>query len=156
VDQNAFSHISWGAAVVEIEIDPIDYTPRIRGAWLGVDGGRILSENKARRALTLGTIHALGWASREELVYEEGKIPDAGFRNSGVPAPGDIPPIHIDFVWNDSANSKGIGELPFNCVPAAYVQAVSQAMDYPFEKIPVTAKDIWDARKKAEEKEREA
>jgi CO/xanthine dehydrogenase Mo-binding subunit len=40
---------------------------------------------------------------------------------------------------------KGIGELPFSTVPAAYVQAVSQALDHPFEKLPVCAEDIWEA-----------
>ncbi|GHV32891.1 hypothetical protein AGMMS4952_24120 [Spirochaetia bacterium] len=59
-----------------------------------------------------------------------------------------IPPIHLDFIWNDTVKAKGIGELPFSCIPAAYVQAVSQAMDYPFEKIPLTARDVWEAEKR--------
>jgi CO/xanthine dehydrogenase Mo-binding subunit len=156
VDQNALTHLSWGAAVVEVEIDPVEYNPRIRGAWLGIDGGRILSENRARRSLKLGTIHALSWASREEVIYEEGRIPDKYLYHYSILSPREIPPIHVDFIWNDTVTPKGIGELPFNCIPAAYVQAVSQAMDYPFEKIPLTAKDVWDAKKKLEEKEREA
>jgi CO/xanthine dehydrogenase Mo-binding subunit len=156
VDQNALTHLSWGAAVVEVEIDPVEYNPRIRGAWLGIDGGRILSEGRARRSLKLGAVHALSWASREELIYEEGGIPDGYVHNYSILSPREIPPIHIDFIWNDTVNPKGIGELPFNCLPAAYVQAVSQAMDYPFEKIPLTAKDVWDVKKKLEEKEREA
>jgi CO/xanthine dehydrogenase Mo-binding subunit len=156
VDQNALTHLSWGAAVVEVEIDPMEYSPRIRGAWLGIDGGRILSERRARRSLKLGVIHALDWASREEVIYEEGRIPDECFHNYSILSPREIPPIRIDFIWNDTVNPKGIGELPFNCIPAAYVQAVSQAMDYPFEKIPLTAKDVWDAKKKLEEKEHEA
>jgi CO/xanthine dehydrogenase Mo-binding subunit len=155
-DQNSLTHLSWGAAVVEVEIDPVEYVPKIRGVWMGVDGGRILSESHARRSLTFSVIHALGWASREETGYESGKIPDDRVYHYELPRPQDIPPIHIDFVWNDTVNSRGIGELPFNCVPAAYVQAVSQAMDYPFETIPLTAKNIWDVRKKLEEKEREA
>ncbi|MDR2186125.1 MAG: xanthine dehydrogenase family protein molybdopterin-binding subunit [Treponema sp.] len=156
VDQNVLTHLSWGAAVAEVEIDPVEYSPRIKGVWLGIDGGRILSESRARRSLKLGAIHALSWASREELVYEEGRIPDAYFHNYSILSLREIPPIHIDFIWNDTVNPKGIGELPFNCIPAAYVQAVSQAMDYPFEKIPLTAKDVWDAKKKLEEKEHEA
>jgi CO/xanthine dehydrogenase Mo-binding subunit len=146
-DPQAFSLLSWGAAVVEVEIYPFEYTPKIRGAWLGVDAGKILSEAEARRSLKFSTIQALGWASREQLAYVEGQIPLRHIYDYDIPSPPDIPPVHIDFIWNDTVNPKGIGELPFSCVPAAYAQAVSQAVDHPFEKIPVTARDVWEALK---------
>jgi CO/xanthine dehydrogenase Mo-binding subunit len=146
-DPQAFSLLSWGAAVVEVEIYPFDYTPKIRGAWLAVDAGKVLSEAQARRSLKFSTIQALGWASREQLSYVEGQIPLRHIYDYDIPSPPDIPPVHIDFIWNDTASPKGIGELPFSCVPAAYVQAVSQAMDHPFEKIPVTAREVWEALK---------
>jgi CO/xanthine dehydrogenase Mo-binding subunit len=146
-DAQALSQLSWGAAVVEVEVDPFEYTPRIRGAWLGVDAGKILSEARARRSLKFSIIQALGWASREQLSYIDGQIPLRHIYDYNIPDPQDIPPIQIDFIWNDTVNPKGIGELPYNCIPAAYVQAVSQAMDYPFEKIPLTARDVWDALK---------
>jgi CO/xanthine dehydrogenase Mo-binding subunit len=146
IDENAFARLSWGSAVVEVEIDPIEFTPKIRGVWLGVDGGKILSESRARRSLKFSVIQALGWASREKIGYEEGRIPDRQIEYYDIPHPRDVPPIHIDFIWNDT-RPKGIGELPFSCVPAAFIQAVSQAMDYPFRHIPLTARDIWDAEK---------
>jgi CO/xanthine dehydrogenase Mo-binding subunit len=92
-------------------------------------------------------VHALGWASWEKLDYVEGRIAPEMMRDYNLPDPSDIPPVHIDFLWNDTGDAKGIGELPFNCVPAAFVQAVSQAMDHPFERIPLTALDIWEAGK---------
>jgi CO/xanthine dehydrogenase Mo-binding subunit len=153
MDQNTFSRPGWGAGVVEVEIDPIEYIPKIRGVWLGIDGGRILSESSARRSLRFSAIHALGWASREKLRYIEGVIPQADLLNYDLPTPEDIPPIQIDFIWNDTAFPKGIEELPFSCIPAAYVRAVSQAMDRPFLRIPITARDIWEAEKsKSQEK----
>jgi CO/xanthine dehydrogenase Mo-binding subunit len=147
IDGNALLRLGWGAAAVEVEIDPIEYIPEIRGIWLGIDGGRILSEPKARRSIFHSTLHALGWASREYLVYKDGKIPLEQIHRYGIPVPQEIPPVHIDFIWNNAAAPKGIEELPFSCVPAAYVQAVSQAMDHPFEKIPLGALDIWEAEK---------
>jgi CO/xanthine dehydrogenase Mo-binding subunit len=146
-DPQAFSLLSWGAAVVEVEIYPYEYTPKIRGAWLGVDAGKVLSESQARRSLKFSTIQALGWASREQLSYVEGQIPLRHIYDYDIPSPPDIPPVHIDFIWNDTVNPKGIGELPFSCIPAAYAQAVSQAVDHPFEKIPITARDVWEALK---------
>ncbi|AEF85886.1 putative aldehyde oxidase and xanthine dehydrogenase family protein [Treponema primitia ZAS-2] len=145
-DAQALSQLSCAAAVVEVEIDPLEYTPKIRGAWIGVDAGKILSETRARRSLKFSAIQALGWASREHLAYEDGQIPLQSIYDYDIPSPKDIPPIQIDFIWNDKS-PKGIEELPFSCIPAAYAQAVSQAIDHPFEKIPLTARDIWEAGK---------
>jgi CO/xanthine dehydrogenase Mo-binding subunit len=97
--------------------------------------------------MRFSTIQALGWASGERLGYEEGKIPAGQFLTYNLPDIREIPPIYIDFIFNETASPKGIGDVPFNCVPAAFVQAVSQAVDHPFDQLPVTARDIWDTGK---------
>jgi CO/xanthine dehydrogenase Mo-binding subunit len=145
IDQSAFARSGWGAAVVEVEIDPVEYTPKIRGVWMSVDGGKILSQRQAWRSVRFSIIQALGWASREKVNYEEGRIPVKQFFGYGLPNLLEIPPIHIDFIWNDTVPPKGIGDVPFNCIPAAFVQAISQATDHHFERLPVTAEDIWNA-----------
>ena len=147
IDHLAFARPSWGAAIVEIEVDPVSFEPLIRGIWFAADGGKLLNEKRAVRSLKTGIIHALGWASREQLRYEGGKIPFECFRDYDIPSPAEIPPIEVGFISTDSLISKGIGDLPFACVPAAYVQAVSQAMDHHFENIPLCAHEIWDAWK---------
>jgi CO/xanthine dehydrogenase Mo-binding subunit len=145
IDSAVFAHPGWGAAVVEIEIDPVSFQPHVRGVWLAVDGGKILSQVRARRSLKTAVIHALSWVSHEQIGYTGGKIPEDCFRRYSLLSTMEAPPVHIDFIFNDTAAPKGIGELPFSCIPAAYVQAVSQAMNHPFEKIPLGALDIWNA-----------
>lgn len=152
-DQNAFSPLSWAAAVVETEVDARDYCPKVRGIWLGVDGGKILSEKGARRAITFSAVQALSWASRETVSYIDGRIPDSQIYSYDLMSPAEIPPVHIDFLWGDTALPKGIGELPFHCVPAAYAQALSQAMDYPFEEIPLGSGNLWEKRKAGRKEE---
>ena len=147
IDPEAFSNPGSGAAVVEIEMEPVSLTPVIRGIWLIVDGGRILNKHMASHALRTGIIQALGWACREQIFYENGKIPLDYYRDYNIPSPEEIPPIHLDFFQSESTDQKGVGELPFSCIPAAYVQAVSQAMDHHFEKIPLNSREIWDAWK---------
>ena len=146
-DASAFANPAWGAAVTEIEIDLISLKPVVRGIWLMIEGGKILSETKAQRSLKLSAIHALNWSCREEVIYDNGIIHDDIIRSYGLPVLEEAPPIRISFLPNDSTIPKGIGELPYSCIPAAYVQAVSQAMDYPFEKIPLSARDVWEAEK---------
>jgi CO/xanthine dehydrogenase Mo-binding subunit len=161
--------LSWVAAVVEVIIDQISYVPNIRGVWLGVAAGHILSEEQqARCSLKTSVIHALGWAAREKLSYERGKIPNSYLFSYDIPTLAELPPIHIDFVpylfnYDIPALTElptivqrecAIGELPYNSVPAAYVQAVSQAMDYPFAKIPLSAGDVWEVEKARLEKTR--
>ncbi|MDR1420110.1 MAG: molybdopterin-dependent oxidoreductase [Treponema sp.] len=144
-DKNSLSRLSWAAAVVEVEIDPVTYTPGIRGVWLGVDGGKILLEERARRCLKAEVIQALGWAALEHPQYGEGRLGGEKAADYNIPDIRTIPPVNIDFIWNDTADPRGIGELPSGCVPAAFVQAASQAMDHPFSTIPLTALDIWEA-----------
>ncbi|GHU53833.1 hypothetical protein FACS1894200_14300 [Spirochaetia bacterium] len=145
IDTNVFANMGWGAAIVEVCVDRVSYTPQIRGIWLTIDGGRLLSEKNARSELMTSSIQALGWACWEDLDYEAGEISDFAIRHYQVPALPEIPPIHIEFINTDDTVSRGLGELPFNIIPAAYVQAVSQAMNHPFDRIPLRPRDIWAA-----------
>jgi CO/xanthine dehydrogenase Mo-binding subunit len=147
LDAASLAQPGWAAAVVEVEIDSIEYIPKIRGVWMGIDGGKILSVDQARRSLKISAAQALGWAFREQIGYAEGRLSQAQFANYDIPSPSEIPPIYIDFIWNDSGAPRGIGDLPFACVPAAYAQAVSQAMDHHFQSIPLRREDIWEAGK---------
>ncbi|HCC37856.1 MAG TPA: xanthine dehydrogenase [Treponema sp.] len=144
LDAGGFIQPGWAAAVVEVEIDPVEYVPRARGVWLSIDGGKIFNEEKARRNLKIAAVQALGWAYREQINYLNGRISRAQFENYDIPNPADIPPIHIEFTGNDSADARGIGELPFTCLPAAFLQAACQSMDHHFHSIPLTSQDIWE------------
>ena len=146
IESEAFARPGRGAAVAEIEIDPVSLSPVIRGIWLAVDGGKILSPHRARGTLRTAVIQALGWTCREHLFYREGRISPELFRSYDIITALKVPPIHVELVKNDSSEPRGIGDLPFSCVPAAYVQAVSQAMDHHFEKIPLGEREIWDAQ----------
>jgi CO/xanthine dehydrogenase Mo-binding subunit len=49
-----------------------------------------------------------------------------------------LPPIAIEFIDpSRHAPVKGIGELPFDAVPAAFISALSQAADAAFSSLPV-------------------
>jgi CO/xanthine dehydrogenase Mo-binding subunit len=146
LDSNSFSQHGWASSVVEVEFDPITYMPRIRGVWMCVDGGKILSEDNARKSLKVSIVQALGWAYKEQISYVDGAIPVEQFENFDIPGIAEIPPIVIDFINSNSEEApKEIGDLPFCCIPAAFVQAVSQAAGCHFRAIPLKAQDIFSA-----------
>jgi CO/xanthine dehydrogenase Mo-binding subunit len=50
----------------------------------------------------------------------------------------DMPPVFIEFLPGDKRKLiKGIGELPFSCVPSAFAQATAQAIGGLVDTIPV-------------------
>jgi CO/xanthine dehydrogenase Mo-binding subunit len=143
MDINGFSKLGTAAAVVEVTIDLVECISKIRSVWLVIDGGKIISKNRARRNLTRSAAQALGWAFAENIEYDNGTLPKEQYSNFAIPSPDDIPPIYIDFLKSSVNEPKGIGELPFTCIPAAFLQAVSQAMDYCYKSIPLKRDDIW-------------
>jgi CO/xanthine dehydrogenase Mo-binding subunit len=158
-DSSGYLRPSLAAAVVEIETDPVKYVPRIRGVWMAVEAGKIYCEDSARKSLKASVVQALGWAYREQICYSEGAISSEQFENYDIPGPFEIPPINISFIDNNlggpkgtnakGQNAKGVGALPFACIPAAYLQAVSQALNYSFTAVPLKAQSILDAGRKA-------
>jgi len=152
-DGASLARPAWAAAVAEVETDPASFTPRLRGLYMAVDGGRIVDPLKAGGAMRLGAFHAYSWASSLEPLYEGGLLSEAFLLDSSPPSPPSDFPITVVFLSNEGSSSqaspgscpKGIGELPWGCVPAAYVQAVSQAVDYAFTSLPLTARQVWEA-----------
>jgi CO/xanthine dehydrogenase Mo-binding subunit len=110
---------------------------------MNVNGGKIISESDARTSIKASVVQALGWAYREQISYVNGIIPSEQLENFDIPGPAEIPPITVNFSEDDSDEPKGIGGLPFACIPTAYTQAVSQAMGHHFQSIPLKSLDIW-------------
>ncbi|MDR0301577.1 MAG: molybdopterin-dependent oxidoreductase [Treponema sp.] len=144
MDISGFSRPGMAACVVEVSVDLVECIPKIRGIWLGIDGGKIISKNRARRSLTRGATQALGWAFAENIKYSDGALPKNKYDKFVISSHVDIPVIDIKFLSGDSTEPKGIGELPFTCIPAAFLQAVSQAMDHCYKTIPLKRKEIWE------------
>ncbi|AEJ19594.1 xanthine dehydrogenase family protein molybdopterin-binding subunit [Gracilinema caldarium] len=146
-----FTMLSWGSAVVEVEIEPITLRPQTRGIWLIVDGGKILSEQRARRSIQLASLQALQWACGDNLSYENGLIPPEVMELHSIQLQYNPPPVSVEFLWNDSEHPKGIGELPFTLIPGAFAQAVSQAIGKSMRTLPIRSLDIEQALQSREE-----
>jgi CO/xanthine dehydrogenase Mo-binding subunit len=128
---------TWAAAVVEAVMDPISLRPRILGIWLSVSCGRLLSEATARRALENGALTAVGLCLGEYLDLSRGSPPASALASYHLPRLTDLPPVHIHFVNDGSSDPMGLGELACSLIPAAFANAIGQAIDEPWNVLPV-------------------
>jgi CO/xanthine dehydrogenase Mo-binding subunit len=139
VSGSPFDTAAWACAVLELELDAWTMEPRPLGVWLCVDGGHVVAPDRAASALRGGVADALGACLTERFDPSGGADESAYFRYGLLPLQ-QLPPISIDFLEPARrAAVKGIGELPFDTVPAAFLSALSQAADSAFSSLPVPA-----------------
>lgn len=117
-----FHTTSFGAAVVETELDPYTFKERIKGIWIVIDCGQILSTRAVENTIRLSVQQEL-----RQLVAEEAIICDS---------------IRISFVQS-AANPGQIGELVHDIIPAAFSSALSQALGFRIRKLPCTEETIY-------------
>ncbi len=134
---------AWGGAVVEVELDPWTLEIKPAGIWICADGGRIVAPARAEASLRVAAASAISLCIRERLPVQSEHISDEAFFEYGILGPNELPPIHVELLPGDRRDeSKGIGELPFNSVPAAFLAAFSQAAGMTFHSIPVQPMDL--------------
>ncbi|MFW6288918.1 MAG: xanthine dehydrogenase family protein molybdopterin-binding subunit, partial [Spirochaetota bacterium] len=144
LEGNAFVRAAYGAAVIEVSVDPVTFESTVENVWFAVDAGRILDETEARRSLEMSIYQALEWATHEIVVYRHGAV-DArsylAYRNISEPV---LPRIHVELLDSSEKNPEGIGELPQSCIPAALASAVSQATGRYMDRLPTNPALIHD------------
>ncbi|MBL8966325.1 MAG: xanthine dehydrogenase family protein [Spirochaetaceae bacterium] len=145
IEGSIFETAAWGGAVVEVELDPWTLEPKPLGLWLCADGGRIVAPSRARAALRSGAATALSASMRESLEFAADGAIGAEYYRYGILPPGELPPIHVEILEADRrAPAKGLGELPNDTVPAAFMAAVAQAAGANFQSLPVGPEALAD------------
>ena len=119
---NPYYSLSWGSAVVEVELDPILYSVHIRGIWISVDVGKVLNEKQAKLSILRNVDDILS-----NLV-------------EGHPLKAEK--IQINLVETQS-EPKQLGELIYNILPAAFANAVSLVLNKTITKLPLSGDTIY-------------
>ncbi|PKL25449.1 MAG: hypothetical protein CVV47_05170 [Spirochaetae bacterium HGW-Spirochaetae-3] len=126
---------SWGGAVVEMELDAVDGRPMVRGVWLAIKAGRILSRKAAATSVEHDAALALGLCLGERLDLSSGPAGEDALHQYRLPRIKDIPNISVEFIEDDS-EPRGLSELACALVPPAFANALSQALDAPWNTMP--------------------
>ena len=119
-----FFSTATGAAVVEVELDTFTYRTIIRGIWVAVEGGEILSPERA--VATIKT--AIRESIREFVAGEEIEVQD----------------IFVELLPG-SREPKQLGTLIYSLLPAAISSAISQACNKAVSTIPLQTNYVHQA-----------
>lgn len=114
---------SFGAAIVEVELNANTFQEKIKGIWVAIDCGEIYSIKAAESSVKLAIQQEL-----ERLVQD-----------TIVPCEN----IRISFLASDKTPCQ-IGKLIHNLIPAAFSSALSMALSKPVSHIPCTEQELYE------------
>lgn len=145
---NAYPEYSWGANVVEVQIDPLTYEPQVTGLWAVYDIGTPIDEQIVRGQIEGGFMQGLGYACMEQLNTSQGKLIQDSFSTYMIPTARDFPRLQVELIDNPSPDgpfgAKGLGELPLVGVAPAYASAIKHALGHPIPSLPLTSEKIME------------
>jgi len=139
---DAYKAYSWGADVVEIEIDPATMEVRPRHAYAVVEIGRAIHPVLVAGQVEGGTLQSLGYGYLEELKVRDGRFLNDRMATYIVATAMDAPVFEVGIEElpfpGGPYGAKGVGELPFNGGAPALVAAIDQATGQFVTRIPAT------------------
>ena len=143
-----------GVMVCEVEVDPETGTTRLDRLLAVADCGVVVNPRLLDGQMHGGIVHGLGNAMMEEAVYDEktGQLLASTLMDYALPRAEDVPTFEIETISTASPNNfmglKGVGELPTNGAPAAFVNAVLDALrplGVRHIDMPLTPHKVWKA-----------
>lgn len=111
-----FFSTATGAAIAEIELNPYTFKTIVRGIWIAIEGGEILSKEKAVSSIKAAVRESL----RELVLMEEMDVKD----------------IFIELL-SGRREPKQLGGLVYSLLPSALTAAISQAYNTMVSNIPL-------------------
>jgi CO/xanthine dehydrogenase Mo-binding subunit len=145
---SAYGSYGWACDVIEVERDPVTDEIRPIKVTTAHEIGKALYPLGVRGQIEGGTAQGLGYALIEEVVMRDGVMANAQLTNYIVPTTLDTPPMDVVIVEKPYAHgpygAKGVGEMPFDGVAPAVVNAI-RSLGIDMREIPATPERIVDA-----------
>jgi CO/xanthine dehydrogenase Mo-binding subunit len=146
----AYAAYAWAAYVAEVSVDLNTYSATVKDFVAVQEVGKVIHPVLACGQIIGGVAQAIGYALYEKVLWEDGRMANGQMTNYIMPASCDLPPIHVLFEElgnpHGAYGAKGIGELPMDGPAPAILNAVADALDMPFDSIPLLPEDIFRAR----------
>jgi CO/xanthine dehydrogenase Mo-binding subunit len=134
--------------VIEVERDPVTDEIRPIKVTTAHEIGKALYPLGVRGQIEGGTAQGLGYALIEEVLMRDGAMANAQLTNYIVPTTLDTPPMDVVMLEKPYAHgpygAKGVGEMPFDGVAPAVVNAI-RSLGIDMREIPATPERIVEA-----------
>lgn len=143
----AYPAYSWGADVVEVEVDPDTFAVSPRHVTAVCEIGRALHPAQCRGQIEGGTLQAVAWGLLEEVKLDGGRYLNDRLATYIIPTFKDSPKIEVELLERPSSEgpfgAKGVGELPMDGGAPAAAAAVENATGARADAIPATPERIF-------------
>ena len=139
--------MSFGALVVEVEIDEITGHVRVSRAWSALDVGRAINPTLVEVQIEGALLQGLGYALFEEMVWDGGRLSNPTLMDYKVPTIAEMPD-EIDSIIVESPEpdgpfgAKGAGEIGINAVAPAIANAIHEATGARHYHLPMTSERV--------------
>jgi CO/xanthine dehydrogenase Mo-binding subunit len=138
---DAYGAYAWAVYVAAVSYDELTYEAHVEDFVAVQEVGRVLNPVLAAGQIEGGVAQAIGFTLFENVVWKDGRMANNQMTNYIIPTPVDIPPIRVYFEENPYAygpgGAKGIGELPMDGAAPAILNALEDATNIHFTRIPL-------------------
>lgn len=117
-----FYSIAWGAAVVELELNPFLYTVHVKNVWYAIHSGKLLNRQAAEISIKKNTERILTYLVKDTQLSADN--------------------ISIIFDEGDE-DAREIGEIVQNLLPGAFAAAITQAVGKHVTRLPLDTDSIY-------------
>ncbi|MBI5511846.1 MAG: xanthine dehydrogenase family protein [Deltaproteobacteria bacterium] len=149
-----YSLYCYGTLVAEVSVDTITGLVTVQRVTAVHDVGKAIYGDGVIGQIHGGIVQGLGYATMERLAVADGKILNPTFTDYLIPTALDVPEIDIGLIEEPYERgpygAKGIGEPALIPVAAAIANAVSHALGFPLQDLPLSPERVklgWEAHR---------
>ncbi|MGH7825564.1 MAG: xanthine dehydrogenase family protein molybdopterin-binding subunit [Candidatus Binatia bacterium] len=139
----------FGAQAVEIEVDQETGSIKVLKVVSAHDVGKAINPPLVTGQVEGGVVMGLGYALREKLQMDDGRITNPTFSDYGIPFAQEIPPIQSIILESPLAvgpfGAKGIGEIGIFGIAPAVANALENAIGIRLTELPLSPERVLDA-----------
>jgi CO/xanthine dehydrogenase Mo-binding subunit len=137
---------TFGAHVVEVEVDTLTGQTKVLKVWAAHDGGRIVFPQGAYGQMYGGIAQGLGYGLLEEINFHQGYLQTLNFDTYMIPTALDIPEIEATYIETPFPEgpygAKNLAEPVLVATAPAIANAVFQATGMRHRTLPLTLERV--------------
>jgi CO/xanthine dehydrogenase Mo-binding subunit len=149
---DAYGAYSWAVYVAEVSVDTLTGEIHVDRFTALQEVGRVLHPLLAAGQIEGGVLQGIGFALYEKVLFRDGAMVNNQMTNYIVPTSMDVPAIDVLFeeipYEHGAWGAKGIGELPMDGPAPAILNAVEDALDIAFNRLPLLPEDVLFAERR--------